>query len=49
MGVSILVISNAAGGLNSGYRVGDVMIINDHVNMTGLTGKNPLMGVVYTR
>ena len=45
IGVSILVISNAAGGLNTGYKVGDIMIINDHVNMPGLAGNNPLMGV----
>jgi len=41
MGVSHLIISNAAGGLNPVYRPGDLMIITDHIN---LTGTNPLVG-----
>ena len=44
LGVEILIVTNAAGGLNPNYRVGDVMIIKDHISLTGLTGKNPLVG-----
>lgn len=41
MGVETLVVSNAAGGLNPLYRRGDVMLIEDHIN---LQGANPLVG-----
>lgn len=41
LGVKILILSNAAGGLNPGFAAGDLMIITDHIN---LTGSNPLSG-----
>jgi purine-nucleoside phosphorylase len=41
MGIEILIISNAAGGLNPLFSAGDVMVITDHIN---LTGQNPLIG-----
>lgn len=41
MGIEILIISNAAGGLDSRFTPGDVMVISDHIN---LTGQNPLIG-----
>ncbi len=41
LGVHTLVISNAAGGLNTAYKVGDLMIIKDHISMLTL---NPLLG-----
>ena len=43
MGVRRLVVSNAAGGINPAHRIGDIMIINDHINMIPehpLRGKN---------
>ncbi len=44
LGVDTLVVTNAAGGLNSTYNRGDLMIVKDHVNLAGMTGANPLMG-----
>ena len=44
MGVQTLILTNAAGGINTSYRVGDVMILNDHLNFVGMTGLNPLIG-----
>jgi len=41
MGVKTLFVSNASGGLNPKFKVGDLMMINDHINMFG---DNPLMG-----
>nr|ADD24042.1 Purine nucleoside phosphorylase [Lepeophtheirus salmonis] len=44
MGIETLIVTNAAGGLNPDYRVGDVMLLKDHVNIPGMAGKNPLRG-----
>jgi len=44
LGVETLIATNAAGGLNSDYEVGDLMIIRDHINLPGLCGANPLQG-----
>lgn len=41
LGVETLLISNAAGGVNTSFRVGDMMIIKDHIS---LFIKNPLLG-----
>lgn len=44
LGVTHLIASNAAGGINRLYKVGDIMLIKDHINMLGFVGKNPLRG-----
>jgi len=44
LGVKTLILTNAAGGLNTSFRVGDVMLITDHINFVGMGGNNPLMG-----
>jgi len=41
LGVEVLCVSNAAGGLNPDYKIGEVMIINDHID---LFPENPLRG-----
>jgi len=41
LGVECLVITNAAGGMNRVFQAGDLMLIADHINMTG---DNPLIG-----
>lgn len=44
MGVKVLFVTNAAGGINQDYEVGDLMIIKDHINMPGFAGMTPLHG-----
>ena len=41
LGVQALIVTNASGGINTGFEVGDFMLIDDHIN---LTGKSPLTG-----
>jgi len=41
LGIREMIITNAAGGIHPGFRQGDIMIITDHIN---LTGENPLVG-----
>jgi len=41
LGIDLLILSNAAGGMNPNFKVGDIMLINDHIN---LFPDNPLMG-----
>jgi purine-nucleoside phosphorylase len=41
LGIDHLIVTNAAGGLNLDFAVGDLMLIRDHIN---LTGTNPLTG-----
>ncbi len=41
LGIHALLISNAAGGMNKAFRVGDLMIITDHIN---LQPEHPLRG-----
>ncbi len=42
LGIRQLIVTNAAGGINVGFRPGDLMLITDHIN---LMGTNPLIGV----
>ncbi|KAF7699103.1 purine nucleoside phosphorylase 6 [Silurus meridionalis] len=44
LGVKTLIVTNAAGGLNSNFKVGDIMMIKDHINFPGFAGQNPLCG-----
>lgn len=44
LGLQGLILTNAAGGLNENFAVGDVMIIEDHISLPGLAGINPLRG-----
>lgn len=41
LGVKAVVVTNAAGGVNESFAPGDLMVITDHLN---LTGENPLIG-----
>ncbi|MGC8875338.1 MAG: purine-nucleoside phosphorylase, partial [Chloroflexia bacterium] len=44
LGAHTLIVTNAAGGINPSFRVGDLMRIVDHINLLGMGGQNPLWG-----
>lgn len=43
-GCTHLIATNAAGGLNPSFKVGDIMIVKDHINIMGFAGNSPLQG-----
>ena len=45
LGVEVLIATNACGSMNPAYNVGDFVIVSDHINLPGLGGLNPLMGL----
>ena len=44
LGIEILIVTNAAGGVNPAFTPGDVMLITDNLNLIGIAGQNPLIG-----
>ncbi len=44
LGLHSLILTNAAGGVNPAFRAGDLMLIEDHINLIGMAGQNPLRG-----
>lgn len=44
LGIEVLIVTNAAGGINADFNPGDLMLITDHINFLGLAGQNPLRG-----
>lgn len=44
LGLEMMIVTNAAGGVHPDFVPGDVMLITDHLNLMGMSGLNPLMG-----
>ena len=44
LGIEIMIVTNAAGGVNPSFSPGDVMLITDHLNLIGMAGMSPLYG-----
>ena len=44
LGVTTLIVTNAAGGINTNFEAGNLMLITDHLNFVGNGGHNPLRG-----
>lgn len=42
--VQTVIVTNAAGGINPEYAVGDIVLLHDHLNLAGLVGVHPLRG-----
>ena len=44
LGIEIVIVTNAAGGINQDFTPGNPMVITDHLNLLGMAGPNPLRG-----
>lgn len=44
LGIRTLIVTNAAGGVDPTYAPGDLMLIQDHLNLPGMAGNHPLRG-----
>lgn len=44
LGIEALIVTNAAGAVNPDFSPGDLMMITDHLNLVGMTGRTPLRG-----
>merc|ERR1712212_525475 len=47
LGVEQLLVTNAGGGLNAAFNVGDLMVLKDHINLPGFACNHPLRGPNY--
>ena len=47
LGIKALIVTNAAGGANQHFNVGDLMVIKDQICAPGLAGLHPLVGGAY--
>jgi len=45
LGIKTLIVTNAAGGVNREFNVGDIMVIKDHIGFPMLAGNHPLVGL----
>lgn len=43
LGVRVVVVTNASGGVNPSYNIGDFMVLHDHMSFPGLSGVSPLV------
>ena len=44
LGIKMMVVTNAAGGVNREFNVGDIMVLKDHIGIPLMAGVNPLVG-----
>lgn len=44
LGATVMIVTNAAGGINPDFRAGDLMLIVDHIGLPAMAGNNPLYG-----
>ena len=43
-GIEVVIVTNAAGAINPRFKIGDIMMIRDHINIPGMSGQHPLKG-----